>query len=41
MVNHLLEYALVLVDIKEHFLRMSLNQRAEQIAPVAEKYRVE
>ena len=38
MVEHLVEHLLVLVNINEHLLRMGLNERLKQIAPVAEKH---
>ena len=38
MVKHLLQHLLVLVNINEHLLRMGLNERLKQIAPVTEQH---
>ena len=38
MVEHLVQHLLVLVNINEHLLRMGLNERLEQIAPVTEQH---
>ena len=38
MVEHLVQHLLVFVNIDEHLLRMSLNERLKQIAPVTEQH---
>jgi len=40
MVDHFVKHGLVLVDIKEYFLGVGDDQRAEEVAPVAEQHGV-